>query len=249
VLRTAVSARQPLPFTYGAVWASIPDPAIIEARLAQRYVGARVMLGVMPLGVIEPGGQSLAALFWSLKPEKHRDWAAGFEAWRSDAAQLWPQLGPSLAALPGPEAFTLAAYHHMTVRRPFRGPVVLIGDSAHCTSPQLGQGANHGLLDAIVLADAIEAAADVENALALYAQERARQVRFYQFASAVMTPLFQSDSRLMPFVRDLTFHRMKVIPYLRREMVRTLAGLKTGLFTSAAPEDIAGLQWRADCTG
>jgi hypothetical protein len=29
------------------------------------------------------------------------------------------------------------------------------------------------------------------------------------------------------------------MPYLRREMVRTLAGLKTGLFTSGRPEAIA----------
>jgi 2-polyprenyl-6-methoxyphenol hydroxylase-like FAD-dependent oxidoreductase len=129
----------------------------------------------------------------------------------------------------------------MTVRRPFKGPIALIGDSAHCTSPQLGQGANHGLLDAVVLADAIEAADDVAGALALYARERGRQVRFYQFASAAMTPLFQSDSRIAPFLRDLSFHRLKMVPYLKREMVRTLAGLKTGLFGHATPERIARL--------
>ena len=44
-----------------------------------------------------------------------------------------------------------------------------------------------------------------------------------------MTPFFQSDSRLLANVRDLAFHRMKIVPYLRREMLRTLAGLKTGL--------------------
>ncbi|WP_163103732.1 hypothetical protein, partial [Acinetobacter baumannii] len=35
------------------------------------------------------------------------------------------------------------------------------------------------------------------------------------------------------------FNRMKYLPYLRREMIRTLAGLKTGLFTSAPPGEIA----------
>jgi hypothetical protein len=39
-------------------------------------------------------------------------------------------------------------------------------------------------------------------------------------------------------LRDLTFDRMKIVPYLRREMVRTLAGLKTGLFTTASAERI-----------
>ena len=31
-------------------------------------------------------------------------------------------------------------------------------------------------------------------------------------------------------LRDLTFDRMKRVPYLHREMARTLAGLKTGMF-------------------
>lgn len=92
----------------------------------------------------------------------------------------------------------------------------------------------------MILADAVEGAPDVAAALDRYARERRRQVHFYQFASAVMTPLFQSDSRLAPWLRDLTFHRLKLIPWLKREMVRTLAGLKTGLLTHATPERISG---------
>ncbi len=199
------------------------------------------MLGVLPLGVIDPGGPALAALFWSLKTADHDKWRNRFDAWRGEAAKLWPELRPCLDGLTGPDDFALAHYHHITVPKPWHGPVALIGDSAHCTSPQLGQGANHGLLDAVVLADAVAAAADVPAALKLYASARRRQVRFYQRASAVMTPLFQSDSRVFPALRDLTFHRMKIVPYLKREMVRTLAGLKTGLFTSASPERIARL--------
>ncbi len=240
-LRGAVTTRAPRPFAYGAVWASVPDPCVAPAKLAQRYVGAHVMLGVLPLGVIDPGGPALAALFWSLKTAEHDSWRARFDDWRAEAATLWPELRPCLDALGGPDDFALAHYHHITVPKPWRGPVALIGDSAHCTSPQLGQGANHGMLDAVVLADAVAAAPDVPAALALYAQARRRQVRFYQRASALMTPLFQSDSRVFPALRDLTFHRMKIVPYLKREMVRTLAGLKTGLFTSAAPERIARL--------
>lgn len=240
-LRRSVSERTPRVFTYGAVWATVPDPGVAPTKLAQRYVGAHVMLGVLPLGVIDPGGPALAALFWSLKTADHDRWRSGFDSWRGEAAKLWPDLRPCLDGLAGPDDFALAHYHHITVPKPWRGPVALIGDSAHCTSPQLGQGANHGLLDAVVLADAIGAAANVSAALQLYARARRRQVRFYQRASAVMTPLFQSDSRVFPALRDLTFHRMKIVPYLKREMVRTLAGLKTGLFTSASPERIARL--------
>ena len=241
-LRCAVTKQSPRDFVYGAVWATIPDPGIVAGKLAQRYVAAHTMMGLLPIGKIAEDGAQFAALFWSLGPEKYDAWRTGFAAWRDDAARLWPELQPALGALTGPDQFTLARYGHMTVKRPFCGPLALIGDSAHCTSPQLGQGANHGLLDAVVLADALAATGDVAKALALYAAERRRQTRFYQFASAALTPMFQGDSRALAWIRDLTFHRMKMVPYLKLEMVRTLAGLKTGLFTSATPERIAGLR-------
>ena len=55
-----------------------------------------------------------------------------------------------------------------------------------------------------------------------------------------MTPLFQSNSRTLALLRDLTFNRLKWLPWLHREMLRTLAGLKTGLFASASAQALAG---------
>lgn len=153
---------------------------------------------------------------------------------------LWPELTPLVAGWSGPDDLVLASYQHFTAHVPYRRNVVLIGDAAHATSPQLGQGANNGMIDAIVLADMLERATTIDAALAGYAAGRRRHMRFYQLASRLMTPLFQSESRLLPFLRDVTFHRLRVLPYLRREMVRTLAGLKTGVFRSASADDIIG---------
>jgi 2-polyprenyl-6-methoxyphenol hydroxylase-like FAD-dependent oxidoreductase len=242
-LRGWVARRQPRPFAYGAVWATVPDIGIAPATLAQRYVAARIMIGYLPVGRLTPGGPTLAAFFWSLKPAEHDAWRAGFAAWQEQVATLWPQLQPVLAAMPTPDDLTLASYTHFTADRVSRGNVVLIGDAAHATSPQLGQGANHGLIDAVVLADALGHAPDLAGAVALYRRMRHRQVRYYQFASAVMTAFFQSDSMLLAKLRDLSFDRMKRVPYLHREMLRTLAGLKTGLFTARAPAAIV------DCIG
>jgi 2-polyprenyl-6-methoxyphenol hydroxylase-like FAD-dependent oxidoreductase len=236
-LVTRATARQ---FSYGAVWASVPDIGIAPEQLAQRYVGAKVMIGYLPVGVVAAGGQRLAALFWSLKPDEYPAWRANFEPWRERLIGLWPALEPIVAELKNPNDLTLASYVQYTARAPFKGAIVLIGDAAHATSPQLGQGANHGLLDALALSDAIAISDDLPAALAHYAKVRRDHVRFYQMASHVLTPFFQSDSRLLAIARDLCFDRMKTVPYLRREMLRTLAGLKTGLFTCRDPEQLAG---------
>lgn len=237
-LRGLVAGHGPRPFTYGAVWATVPDIGLADGMLAQRYVAARIMIGYLPLGRILAGGAPCAALFWSLKPETYDRWRGGFEAWRSDAAGIWPEIAPVLTALSGADQFTPARYAHFTTPHVARGNLLLVGDASHMTSPQLGQGANQGLIDAVVLSDALAISRDVPAALHLFARHRRRHVGFYQMASAVMTPFFQSDSRLLAMLRDLTFDRMKIIPYLRREMVRTLAGLKTGIFTAASAEQI-----------
>ena len=237
-LRTYVSGKTAKPFTYGAVWATIPDTGVAPGVLAQRYVDARIMIGHLPVGSLEEGGPPLAAFFWSLKPDQYAAWRDGFGNWKGDVLRLWPELEAAVGTLSDPADFTLASYVQFTAPQLFRGNIVLTGDSAHCTSPQLGQGANHAVIDAVILADALVTASDLTAALRLYADTRRRHVAFYQRASAVMTPFFQSDSKLYATLRDLTFDRLKIVSYLHGEMLRTLAGLKTGLFTSADPSEI-----------
>jgi 2-polyprenyl-6-methoxyphenol hydroxylase-like FAD-dependent oxidoreductase len=88
-LRGAVQpGAAPRDFAYGAVWAAVPEIGIAPGMLAQRYVAARVMIGYLPLGRIDAGGESCAALFWSLKPGTHAAWAAGFDAWREEVVAI-----------------------------------------------------------------------------------------------------------------------------------------------------------------
>jgi 2-polyprenyl-6-methoxyphenol hydroxylase-like FAD-dependent oxidoreductase len=238
VLRGLVSNQTVRAYPYGAVWASVPDIGISAGALSQRYVGARVMLGYLPVGAKTAGQPASAALFWSLRSDQYQHWRDRFEQWRDDACALWPALSPVLTGLSGAEEFTHATYHHFSSSQPWRGNLVLIGDAAHATSPQLGQGANHALIDAVVLTDALATASNLADAFALYARTRRRHVRFYQHASRLMTPFFQSDSQGLALLRDRLFHPMRHVPWLHGEMLRTLAGLKTGLFTAAKVTEI-----------
>lgn len=238
-LRGSVDPAQVKPFAYGAVWATVPAIGLEPHALTQRYVAAHTMIGHLPAGRIEPDGPELTAFFWSLKTADLQRWRGGFEDWRGTVVRLWPQMAPVVAGFAGPDDLLPASYQHFTARRPFRGPLVLLGDSAHCTSPQLGQGANNALLDACALAAGLAGADTVEAGLAAYARMRRPHVRFYQLASALMTPVFQGDGWFLPFGRDLVFDKLKIVPWLRREMVRTLSGLKTGPLAHAAPELLA----------
>jgi 2-polyprenyl-6-methoxyphenol hydroxylase-like FAD-dependent oxidoreductase len=120
--------------------------------------------------------------------------------------------------------------------------IAFIGDSAHSTSPQLGQGANMALLDAAALSAALTQTESVADALAQYARVRRWHVRLYQAMSLTLTPFYQSDSTIMPVMRDAAVGLMGSLPpakWLLAAMVsgQLLSPLKTlGLETPVLRE-------------
>lgn len=75
------------------------------------------------------------------------------------------------------------------------GRVALLGDAAHPMVPALGQGANMALEDALVLAEALASAAEVPDALADYARERAPRTGAVVLASRRQGSLDQGADR------------------------------------------------------
>lgn len=184
---------------YGALWTTVDLlPCGFEQNvLSQRYQRANVMAGVLPLG------SGKAALFWSLRAQDYSDWLrCGLDAWKQHVLALWPATGPMLEQLATPQQLTFARYAHKTLRRPVSGRLIHIGDSWHSASPQLGQGANMAMLDAWALAKALREQEDLETGLARFARMRRKHVHLYQSLTALLTPVYQSDSKSIPFVRD-----------------------------------------------
>lgn len=232
------------PYPFGALWGIVAlPPDWPHARtLSQVYDGAHMMIGVLPVGRRPGDPRRLAAFFWSMRTRDHADWkAAGLAPWKARILSAWPEVAPLVAQIATPDDMTLTTYADMTMRRRYAERLVFIGDAGRTTSPQLGQGCNLALIDATVLAMVLREMPSVPEALAEYARRRHVHSTFYSLASRWLTPFFQSDSRLAGTVRDLTFPLMGRIPYVQREMVRTLAGMKTGLFSHLDP----GI-WHAD---
>ncbi len=101
-----------------------------------------------------------------------------------------------------PDQLTFARYAHRTLPTPAEAGMIHIGDAWHSASPQLGQGANMALLDAYALALALRGSPDVAAALGQAIAMRRRHVHLYQALTALFTPVYQSDSHALPFVRD-----------------------------------------------
>ena len=204
--RSPLAERTGRELAYGALWASLDWPAgagFDAAALEQRYRAASVMVGVLPIGRAPGRAAPQTAFFWSLRTDRLPAWReAGLGAWKAEARALWPATEPLLEQITAPEQLTFARYAHRTLRRPTAPGLVHIGDSWHSTSPQLGQGANMALLDAYALSLALREAPDLPAALARYLRLRRRHVWVYQAMSAAFTPAYQSDSRVLPWVRD-----------------------------------------------
>jgi salicylate hydroxylase len=232
------------PCRYGAVWGIVAEPADWPHRgeLRQRYDGCHVMIGILPVGRAPGDHRRLTALFWSLRVADYAAWReSGLDEWKARVIGLWPAAAPFVQQIMSPDEMTLAAYADTGLTQPYGDRIVCLGDAARSTSPQLGQGANLALIDAATLSACLREHTDTNAALAAYAQQRRAHTRFYAVASRWLTPFFQSDSRSAALVRDLTFPLMAHVPYLRREMVRTLSGMKTGLFSHLDPG-----QWHPD---
>ncbi|MDQ3143632.1 MAG: FAD-dependent monooxygenase [Pseudomonadota bacterium] len=189
---------------YGALWATLAWPGgdFDRHALSQRYKRSSEMAGVLPVGR-DSSGREQAAFFWSLRRDRLDEWRQrGLAAWKHDVLGLWPACSPLIDQIVDTEQLTFATYSHRTLSPSFQPALIHIGDAWHSASPQLGQGANMALLDAWALSRALGQEERVPAAVHAAVASRRRHVRLYQGLTWLFTPVYQSDSHVLPFIRD-----------------------------------------------
>jgi len=211
-------------YDYGALWSIVDDPhGLAGDALFQCLRGTRQYLGVLPTGL------GKVSVFWSERGAAMPGvLARGLPAWRAEAEPLAGRFAPLLERV---DHLLPAAYRDVVVRSPYRlghpGAAVLVGDAAHAMSPQLGTGTSLALADAWSLHHALATSASLPSALAAYASARAAHVRWYQWWTRLMMPVFQSSLTPLGWPRDLVAPYVMKVPGMTGQAVATLLGDRT----------------------
>jgi 2-polyprenyl-6-methoxyphenol hydroxylase-like FAD-dependent oxidoreductase len=160
-------------------------------------------------------------------------WAAAHVAGAADAVarrdlgafrQEWRRVLPGAADLlervSSFDDVLVNTVRRVDCRRWFSGRLVLLGDAAHAMAPNLGQGANSALVDAVVLAVELAGAPSVTDALAGYDKRRRPLARRVQKGAAMLQRLCGMERVTAVRVRDALLAELARFPRLSEEGIR-----------------------------
>lgn len=221
-------------YPWGALWHIGPDPTLrFQGELFQIYAGVKQMIGFLPTGRGVADDTPLVSLFWSIKLTEVDQWrTTDLAEWKADVLAIAPQAERYLANVTDHEQLPVAVYYDVQLSQWHTDHIVFIGDAAHAMSPQLGQGANLALFDAQVLYQCLRDEPNLAEALQNYSNNRRQHLGYYQFVSRWLTPLFQSSFTPLAWPRDWVFEPIARQSFFKTQMVESLMGIKTGLFST-----------------
>jgi 2-polyprenyl-6-methoxyphenol hydroxylase-like FAD-dependent oxidoreductase len=227
-------------YPWGAMWfVGVDEDDRFAGRLEQVVRGAQRMLGLLPTGRGPRGAdldgdpateRPLVSLYWSVRHDRVDEVRRDLAGWKRVVEAWVPAAGALLGQIRAPEELVFTAYQDVTMWPWDDGDAVVLGDAAHAMSPQLGQGANLALWDAMVLADCLAQAPSIPEALDAYSRARRDHLDWFQFATRWLTPFFQGDWTLLGLLRDAGMPLAARIGFVRRLMVASMTGVALGPF-------------------
>ncbi|MFS0693199.1 FAD-dependent monooxygenase [Streptomyces nitrosporeus] len=121
------------------------------------------------------------------EPDFRPDPARAHEQLKERLAAFGGPVAQSLTDVTGPEGIVYSRISQVTVEEPWHvGRVVLAGDAAHASTPNLAQGAAMAVEDALVLVRTLDSEDDVASALAAWEARRRPRAMFVQNLSRAL---------------------------------------------------------------
>ncbi|HEY1189118.1 MAG TPA: FAD-dependent monooxygenase, partial [Gemmata sp.] len=197
VVRTAVRGPEPLRYAGYTCWRGIcPRPACVEPGYVGEWWGRGQRLGITTL----PGDR----VYWFAtknappgghEPDERAFLIQAFAGWADPAPALF-------ATTPADHVFRNDILDRPPVRVWSKGPIGVIGDAAHPTTPNLGQGGCQALEDAVVLARCLAIARDPARGLEAFTAARRSRTAAVTRESWRLGRLGQVEGRAACWLRD-----------------------------------------------
>ncbi len=163
--------------------------------------------------------------------------AGGLSAWIESWRPFGPEAPALLRAVPDWSRVSYDELREVRVPSWYRGPVFLIGDAAHAMTPNLGQGANSAMVDALVLVRLLAETPVLADAGRRYEAVRRRFVTTTQRASRLGGSMPRWRSPLARVVVDGALRLQNRVGWLTRPMLTLGAGYnrREERYLAAAP--------------
>ncbi len=203
------------------------DPAFRRG-VMQRFHG-QAHVSTWPIGIAKTGDASRLNIAMSVNAAALSGAGVSADQWLARIKDIHPPLWDLVREQTTPPKLLPYTFRDVETHRYVEKRIVLIGDAAHAMSPQLGLGASMALLDAWSLASSLGEHGSVAGALAAFDATRRPDVKGLQQISRWVTPLFQSDSRIVAALREQSVLAIGHSDALKRHAMATLCKIPRGL--------------------
>ena len=202
-VRTQLFGEQIIRYAGYTGWRGVVNfPEIANFRPSETWGRGR-RFGVVPMG----GGR----VYWYATknaPEGKRDPAGRVKNALAETFRGWHQPIEALIAATSEDAILRNDIYDVAPLVHFvKGKAALLGDAAHATTPNLGQGACQAIEDAVVMAACLKGSGLVEPALLEYERRRKPRVAQIALRSRNIGVVAQLENPVLCWLRDSIMRR------------------------------------------